>query len=343
MKRRELLPLAAGVAGIAGSARRLAGGSPRRLRRPSCGASPTRARAPARPRDYFVYLPPGHAQQRDWPVMLFLHGDGERGDAHGELDYVLTHGPLFEAWCQKRDLPFVIISPQLPKFGHGRRRLHQEPDPAIRFRSRAQASNPRPDPPPCRLTSPCRARPPTTSCPTAPRASADGWSELEIELIAMVDAPWRVSGRRAARIPHRPQFRAVSAPGTWPRGIRKNSPRWRRCPATAIRSRRAARAAKLPLWAFAGGRDPVVPLRFFYPVLNRLEALGHPGCASPTTKTWDTSPGCASTKARTCIPGCWRSRADPKRGRHARTCRPSSFFRSFRAGRESRCGPRCTG
>ena len=34
--------------------------------------------------------------------------------------------------------------------------------------------------------------------------------------------------------------------------------------------------AKLPLWVFAGGRDPVVPLRYFYPVLNKLEALGHP-------------------------------------------------------------------
>ena len=26
----------------------------------------------------------------------------------------------------------------------------------------------------------------------------------------------------------------------------------------------------------AGGRDPVVPVRYFYPALNKLEALGHP-------------------------------------------------------------------
>ena len=32
-------------------------------------------------RDYFVYLPRGFAQAKPWPVMLFLHGDGERGDA----------------------------------------------------------------------------------------------------------------------------------------------------------------------------------------------------------------------------------------------------------------------
>ena len=67
--------------------------------------------------------------------MLFLHGDGERGDGKGELDYVLVHGPLFEAWCQRRDLPFIIISPQLPMFGQGEVRLHQEPRRGRRSRS----------------------------------------------------------------------------------------------------------------------------------------------------------------------------------------------------------------
>jgi predicted peptidase len=70
-------------------------------------------------RDYFVYLPRGFKQQKQWPVILFLHGNGERGDGKGELDYVLKHGPLFEAWCQKRDLPFVIISPQMPMYDQG--------------------------------------------------------------------------------------------------------------------------------------------------------------------------------------------------------------------------------
>ncbi|MES1167643.1 MAG: alpha/beta hydrolase, partial [Oleiharenicola lentus] len=70
-------------------------------------------------RDYFVYLPRGFKQQDKWPVMLFLHGNGERGDGKGELDYVLKHGPLFEAWCQKRDLPFIIISPQMPMYDQG--------------------------------------------------------------------------------------------------------------------------------------------------------------------------------------------------------------------------------
>src|SRR5690606_40041653 len=37
-----------------------------------------------------------------------------------ELDYVLIHGPLYEAWIQKKDLPFIIIAPQLHMFGMGK-------------------------------------------------------------------------------------------------------------------------------------------------------------------------------------------------------------------------------
>lgn len=51
-----------------------------------------------------------------WPILMFLHGNGERGNGKDELDYVLMHGPLYEAWIQKKDLPFIIVSPQLPMF-----------------------------------------------------------------------------------------------------------------------------------------------------------------------------------------------------------------------------------
>lgn len=69
-------------------------------------------------REYFIYLPKGYenSDTKNWPVMLFLHGNGERGNGKDELDYVLAHGPLYEAWIQKRDLPFIIISPQLHMF-----------------------------------------------------------------------------------------------------------------------------------------------------------------------------------------------------------------------------------
>ncbi len=37
----------------------------------------------------------------------------------------------------------------------------------------------------------------------------------------------------------------------------------------------ALAAAKMPLWVFAGGRDGA-SVKYFYPLLNKLEELGHP-------------------------------------------------------------------
>jgi predicted peptidase len=70
-------------------------------------------------RDFFVYLPKGYEENSDkeWPVLLFLHGNGERGAGKEDLDYVLKYGPLYEAWIQKMDIPFIIIAPQLHMFG----------------------------------------------------------------------------------------------------------------------------------------------------------------------------------------------------------------------------------
>ncbi len=70
-------------------------------------------------RDYFLYLPAGYEEDpsRKWPVLIYLHGDGERGNGREDLDYVMSYGPLYEAWVQKRDLPFIIIAPQLHMFG----------------------------------------------------------------------------------------------------------------------------------------------------------------------------------------------------------------------------------
>lgn len=59
-----------------------------------------------------VSLPAGYDAEpdRDWPLLLFLHGAGERGDS---LEAVTIHGPVKER-RQGRDLPFVIVSPQVP-------------------------------------------------------------------------------------------------------------------------------------------------------------------------------------------------------------------------------------
>lgn len=61
---------------------------------------------------YLLYLPKGYGENKEqkWPLMLFLHGAGERGN---NLELVKKHGPpkLIE---QGRDLPFIVVSPQCP-------------------------------------------------------------------------------------------------------------------------------------------------------------------------------------------------------------------------------------
>lgn len=60
--------------------------------------------------NYLVYLPANYDNQTSWPVVLFLHGGGERGD---DIDDVKVHGPpmLIEAG---QDFPFIMIAPQSP-------------------------------------------------------------------------------------------------------------------------------------------------------------------------------------------------------------------------------------
>jgi predicted peptidase len=59
---------------------------------------------------YLLYLPADYEKQDKWPLILFLHGAGERGD---DLDAVMTHGPpkLIE---HGKQFPFIIVSPQCP-------------------------------------------------------------------------------------------------------------------------------------------------------------------------------------------------------------------------------------
>ena len=70
---------------------------------------------------YHLYLPAdyGKAEAKDkkWPVILFLHGAGERGDGKGDLDNVKKHGPpmLVEKKPNSPATQFIVISPQCPK------------------------------------------------------------------------------------------------------------------------------------------------------------------------------------------------------------------------------------
>ena len=62
--------------------------------------------------DYLLALPDGYSDDGDpWPLILFLHGAGERGS---DLEKVKTHGPpkLVEAGQR---IPAIVVSPQCPE------------------------------------------------------------------------------------------------------------------------------------------------------------------------------------------------------------------------------------
>ena len=62
--------------------------------------------------DYLLFLPQGYADRgtNRWPLMLFLHGAGERGT---NLANVTVHGPP-KIVKTRPDFPFILISPQCP-------------------------------------------------------------------------------------------------------------------------------------------------------------------------------------------------------------------------------------
>lgn len=62
---------------------------------------------------YLLHLPPGYGTKRGerWPLILFLHGAGERGT---DIDLLKQHG-IPRVVEENPDLPFITISPQCPE------------------------------------------------------------------------------------------------------------------------------------------------------------------------------------------------------------------------------------
>jgi predicted peptidase len=62
--------------------------------------------------DYLLFLPAdyGKDQGKKWPLMVFLHGAGERGT---DINLVKKHGPP-KIVGSKKDFPFIVASPQCP-------------------------------------------------------------------------------------------------------------------------------------------------------------------------------------------------------------------------------------
>jgi predicted peptidase len=62
--------------------------------------------------DYLLFLPEGYGADtaRRWPLILFLHGAGERG---ADLKLLTKHGPP-KLVADRPDFPFIVVSPQCP-------------------------------------------------------------------------------------------------------------------------------------------------------------------------------------------------------------------------------------
>lgn len=239
---------------------------------------PYTSKAAQEQREYLLYLPAGYETDREkrWPVLLFLHGGGERGDGREDLDYVLVHGPLGEAWIQGRDLPFIMIGPQLPVFGmNDQVRLRENtPKPKkLPSGSPPRADERRPDyPPMTRLPDPTPSDYGVTEAWPAP----GGWHLCEEEVMAMVDrtlAEYRTD-------PERVYLTGISygGYGTWylatayPERWAAIAPICGNCkPDLAYR----LAYTQTPIWIFQGGRDAVIKADMIYKIAATLEEAGH--------------------------------------------------------------------
>ena len=61
---------------------------------------------------YWQYLPENYDEQDKWPLMIFLHGSGERGD---DLEIVKKHGPP-KLISEGKSFPCIVVSPQCGDF-----------------------------------------------------------------------------------------------------------------------------------------------------------------------------------------------------------------------------------
>ncbi|BAY13466.1 carboxylesterase family protein [Calothrix sp. NIES-2098] len=61
--------------------------------------------------NYLLFLPQNYESQQSHPMILFLHGAGERGD---NLNWVKRHG-IARIVEEQSDFPFIVVSPQCPQ------------------------------------------------------------------------------------------------------------------------------------------------------------------------------------------------------------------------------------
>ncbi len=235
-------------------------------------------------RDYFLYLPAGYDRDETgaWPVIVYLHGDGDRGNGKDDLDFLLSNGPLYEAWIQKRDLPFIIIAPQNHMFG---RDGEDGPD-YLKHRTRAAIPQRLDQGTPERVADmPAREwfGPMQGSLAAGLPEDDDtndflintGWRRTDPDVIDILDSVLQAYKADPARV-----YIVGSSMGGF--GASYYASRYPEKFAAMVPvvgfplmdQAEAIARAKVPVWAFSGGRDPAVRTEHFFDVMNRIEELG---------------------------------------------------------------------
>ena len=66
--------------------------------------------------NYMLFLPKDYSATADkkWPVIVFLHGIGERGNSIADINRVKVHGPAMLA-DKDPDFKFIVATPQCPR------------------------------------------------------------------------------------------------------------------------------------------------------------------------------------------------------------------------------------
>lgn len=187
---------------------------------------------------YTVYVPAGQAPERGWPVVLFLHGSGERGEdglrpaSVGLIPVVLNQPERWQA---------VIVSPQCPP---GQRWVN-DPELPMAALDRVLAEE---------------------------RVDADRVSLTGLSMGAQ--GAWELASRWPERFTAVAAVCGFRAPGE-----------------------NAEALARLPVWAFHGEKDTVVPASETLRVVEALRAAG----GTPTLtlypdaghNAWDSPQGAA--------------------------------------------------
>lgn len=234
-------------------------------------------------KEFYLYLPKGYQPDttETWPVLLFLHGDGERGDTLEDLDYLLKNGPLYEAWIQKRDLPFIIIAPQLGLFGRdktGPEYLTKRTRAMIPQRLAEGVPPHSPDMPALQLVGPmvgAVAAESVVNVEAEPTMAATLWNQADPDVVNILDtvlANYRADAKRVYL-----SGVSLGGLGTWYFAAKYPDKFAALAPVVgfgSVEQAAAIAATRIPVWAFSGGRDPAAQTQYFFPAMNKLEEMG---------------------------------------------------------------------